>query len=220
MSGSQGSLGRGHSKGLRVYRIVILGDGGVGKSALTIQFVTHRFLDYHDPTIEDAYQKQAKIDDETALLDILDTAGQPEFTAMRDQYMRHGEGFILCYSISDRRSFEMVMENKTLIDRVRNRDDMPLVLVATKCDLKEKRVVSTIEGQALARRLKCPFVETSAALRYYVDEAFYEVIRSIRRKEQEESYLNKAQTKEPFKQKIRGFFQSIKGSKHSRGHKT
>jgi GTPase SAR1 family protein len=56
--------------------------------------------------------------------------------------MRHGEGFILCYSIADRRSFDVVMENKTLIDRVRNRDDMPLVLVATKCDLKEKRVVS------------------------------------------------------------------------------
>ncbi|GBP27289.1 GTP-binding protein Rit2 [Eumeta japonica] len=66
----------GTSRGLRVYKIVVLGDGGVGKSAVTLQFVSHSFLDYHDPTIEDSYQQQAVIDGEPALLDILDTAGQ------------------------------------------------------------------------------------------------------------------------------------------------
>ena len=54
-------------------------------TAVTLQFVSHSFLDYHDPTIEDSYQQQAIIDGEPALLDILDTAGQVEFTAMRDQ---------------------------------------------------------------------------------------------------------------------------------------
>uniref|UniRef100_A0A8C5TB99 Uncharacterized protein n=1 Tax=Malurus cyaneus samueli TaxID=2593467 RepID=A0A8C5TB99_9PASS len=73
---------------------------------MTMQFISHRFPDYHDPTIEDAYKTQVRIDDEPAYLDILDTAGQAEFTAMRDQYMRGGEGFIICYSITDRQSFQ------------------------------------------------------------------------------------------------------------------
>ena len=73
------------SVGLRRYRIVVLGDGGVGKSALTLQYVQHNFIDYHDPTIEDAYQQRTVIDSEPCLLDILDTAGQVEFTAMREQ---------------------------------------------------------------------------------------------------------------------------------------
>ena len=87
------------------YRLVVLGDGGVGKSALTLQYVQRNFLDYHDPTIEDAYVQRTVIDGESCVLDILDTAGQAEFTAMREQYMRGGEGFLVCYSIADRHSF-------------------------------------------------------------------------------------------------------------------
>eukprot|EP00456_Euglypha_rotunda_P009482 TRINITY_DN1213_c2_g3_i1.p1 TRINITY_DN1213_c2_g3~~TRINITY_DN1213_c2_g3_i1.p1 ORF type:complete len:102 (-),score=33.59 TRINITY_DN1213_c2_g3_i1:24-329(-) len=73
------------------YKLVVLGGGGVGKSALTIRLVTDNFLDEYDPTIEDSYRKQVMIDDETALLDILDTAGQEEFSSMQDQWMRDGK---------------------------------------------------------------------------------------------------------------------------------
>ncbi|KAI0227302.1 GTP-binding protein Rit2 [Lamellibrachia satsuma] len=112
-------------RAVRGYKIVVLGDGGVGKSALTMQFVCHQFLDYHDPTIEDVYQHQARIDGEPAQLEILDTAGQPEFTAMREQYMRAGEGFVVCYSVIARRSFDEALEYKKLIDRVRTADTTP-----------------------------------------------------------------------------------------------
>ena len=104
--------------GLRRYRVVVLGDGGVGKSALTLQYVQHNFIDYHDPTIEDAYQQRTVIDGEPCLLDILDTAGQVEFTAMREQYMRGGEGFIICYSIADKHSFLEAEEYRSLILKV------------------------------------------------------------------------------------------------------
>lgn len=67
---------------------------------------------------------------------------QPEFTAMREQYMRKGEGFIICYSITDRRSFEEAITYKNLIDRVRNREDIPIVIVGNKCDLEHMRKVS------------------------------------------------------------------------------
>jgi len=104
---------------LREYKLVVVGGGGVGKSALTIQFIQSHFVDEYDPTIEgaslespapaeaaDSYRKQCVIDEEVALLDVLDTAGQEEYSAMREQYMRTGEGFLLVYSITSRNSFE------------------------------------------------------------------------------------------------------------------
>src|SRR3954468_7446219 len=81
------------------YKIVVLGGGGVGKSALTIRLVTDNFLDEYDPTIEDSYRKNVIIDNDPAMLDILDTAGQEEFSSMQDQWMRDGQGFILVYNI-------------------------------------------------------------------------------------------------------------------------
>jgi len=62
----------------------------------------------YDPTIEDSYTKQCVIDDRVAKLDILDTAGQEEFSAMREQYMRSGEGFLLVFAFTDRASFDEV----------------------------------------------------------------------------------------------------------------
>ncbi|XP_069768457.1 GTP-binding protein Rit1-like isoform X2 [Narcine bancroftii] len=152
---------------------------------MTMQFISHRFLDYHDPTIEDAYKTRVRIDDESAHLDILDTAGQAEFTAMRDQYMRGGEGFIICYSITDRRSFQEAVEFKQLIYRVRHTYDIPVVLVGNKSDLGSLRQVSKEEGAVLAREFNCPFFETSAALRHYIDDVFHSMVREIRQKEKE-----------------------------------
>ena len=57
------------------YKIVIVGGGGVGKSAITLQFISNQFMQEYDPTIEDSYRRQCVIDGETAILDILDTAG-------------------------------------------------------------------------------------------------------------------------------------------------
>lgn len=81
------------------------------------------------------------IDGETALLDILDTAGQVEFTAMRNQHMRCGEGFIICYSVIDRHSYEEACEYRKLIHRLRFTEDIPLVLIANKSDLESLRKV-------------------------------------------------------------------------------
>ncbi|XP_026886387.1 GTP-binding protein Rit1 [Electrophorus electricus] len=169
----------------REYKLVMLGEGGVGKSAIIMQFISHRFPEDHDPTIEDAYKTQIRIDDKPANLDILDTAGQAEFTAMRDQYMRAGEGFIISYSITDRRSFQEARHFKQLIQRVRRTADTPVVLVGNKSDLVHLRQVSVEEGKELAREFQCPFFETSAALRYYIDEVFAALVRQIRQREAE-----------------------------------
>jgi len=90
----------------------------------------------------DSYRKQCVIDEETALLDVLDTAGQEEYSAMREQYMRTGEGFLLVYSITSRASFEEVMAYQKTILRVKDRDYFPMILVGNKCDLTHERQVS------------------------------------------------------------------------------
>ncbi|CAO3627097.1 unnamed protein product [Mucor fragilis] len=172
---------------VREYKLVMVGGGGVGKSALTIQFIQSHFVDEYDPTIEDSYRKQCVIDSETALLDVLDTAGQEEYSAMREQYMRNGEGFLLVYSITSRLSFDEITTFYQQICRVKDRDYFPMVLVGNKCDLEGDRQVSSQEGRDLAKNFGCQFIETSAKQRINVDEAFFEVVRDIRRynKEQE-----------------------------------
>ena len=96
----------------------------------------------YDPTIEDSYQKQCVIDGTVAKLDILDTAGQETFSAMREQYMRSGEGFLLVFSLSDRRSFEQAVTFHREILRVKDRDEFPILLVGNKADLDSQRAVS------------------------------------------------------------------------------
>merc|ERR1712083_493596 len=184
--GSAGQVSNSGNSGLRRYRIVVLGDGGVGKSALTLQYVQHNFIDYHDPTIEDAYRHRTVIDTEPCLLDILDTAGQVEFTAMREQYMRCGEGFIICYSITDRHSFLEAEEYRNLTLKVRAQENVPVVLVANKIDLSGQRKVTTEEGRDLANKFHCPFLETSAVHRSHVDEVFHTLVREIRKHHQED----------------------------------
>ncbi|THH10872.1 hypothetical protein EW145_g1011 [Phellinidium pouzarii] len=184
---------------LREYKLVVVGGGGVGKSALTIQFIQSHFVDEYDPTIEGtslcySYRKQCVIDDEVALLDVLDTAGQEEYGAMREQYMRTGEGFLLVYSITSRSSFEEISTFHQQILRVKDKDYFPVIVVANKCDLEYEHrcmLMSDIflpreEGRDLAKHFDCKFIETSAKQRINVDEAFSNLVREIRRYNKEQ----------------------------------
>jgi len=171
---------------LREYKLVVVGGGGVGKSALTIQFIQSHFVDEYDPTIEDSYRKQCVIDDEVALLDVLDTAGQEEYGAMREQYMRTGEGFLLVYSITSRNSFEEISTFHQQILRVKDKDSFPVIVVANKCDLEFERQVGMNEGRDLAKHFGCRFIETSAKQRINVDEAFSNLVREIRKYNKEQ----------------------------------
>merc|ERR1712088_1166277 len=163
------------------YKIVVVGGGGVGKSAITIQFIQSYFVTDYDPTIEDSYTKQCVIDDDVARLDILDTAGQEEFSAMREQYMRSGEGFLLVFSLTDQSSFGEIYKFHKQILRVKDRDEFPMLIVGNKADLSAHRQVSTADCEDMAKQLKTPFIECSAKNRMNVDQAFHELVRLIRR---------------------------------------
>ncbi|PWN22291.1 ras-like protein [Microstroma glucosiphilum] len=172
---------------LREYKLVVVGGGGVGKSALTIQFIQNQFPEEYDPTIEDSYRKQCLIDEEVALLDVLDTAGQEEYSAMREQYMRTGEGFLLVYSITSRDSFDEISIFHQQILRVKDKEYFPVIVVANKCDLDYERQVGTHEGRELARHFGCRFIEASAKQRINVEEAFSSLVRDIRKYNKEQA---------------------------------
>ncbi|XP_018424626.1 PREDICTED: ras-related protein R-Ras2-like [Nanorana parkeri] len=163
------------------YKLVVVGGGGVGKSALTIQFIQSYFVSDYDPTIEDSYTKICNIDGKQTRLDILDTAGQEEFGAMREQYMRTGEGFLLIFAINDRGSFNEMSKFHTQILRVKDRDEFPMILVGNKADLDLQRQVTKEEALNFARENRIPYMEASAKIRLNVDESFHELVRAIRK---------------------------------------
>ncbi|KAB7500763.1 Ras-related protein M-Ras [Armadillidium nasatum] len=170
------------SEKLSTYKLVVVGDGGVGKSALTIQFFQRQFVTDYDPTIEDSYIQHTEVDAEWCILDVLDTAGQEEFSAMREQYMRKGDGFMLVYSVTDKQSFENIPHFYNQILRVKDKDSYPMLLVGNKIDLVHQRKVSEEMGREMSQRLNVGFIETSAKdPPHNVDAAFHDVIRIIRK---------------------------------------
>ncbi|KAJ3017328.1 UNVERIFIED_CONTAM: Ras GTPase ras2 [Siphonaria sp. JEL0065] len=179
------------------HRLVVLGDGGVGKTALTLQLCTNHFVETYDPTIEDSYNKQVVVDDVACNLEILDTAGQEEYTALRDQWIRDGEGFLLVFSLTSRSTFFRIEGFLDQILRVKDTDDhVPIILVGNKSDRTGEREVSREEGQALATKMRCQYVETSAKFRQNVDLVFYNVVRVLRK---EQEYLTNIRTSKTLK---------------------
>eukprot|EP01086_Lenisia_limosa_P004301 TRINITY_DN19455_c0_g1_i1.p1 TRINITY_DN19455_c0_g1~~TRINITY_DN19455_c0_g1_i1.p1 ORF type:complete len:182 (+),score=25.95 TRINITY_DN19455_c0_g1_i1:129-674(+) len=163
------------------HTLVMIGGGGVGKSSLTVQFLHNKFLKDYDPTIEESYRKQVVVDEKACVLVIVDTAGQEEFQALRDEHMGAGEGFVLVYSLTSRSSFDDAKSLRSRILRVTGKETVPIALIGNKFDLQDYREVPTNEGKALASSWSVPFLETSAKSRLNVDSAFYTVVREIRK---------------------------------------
>ena len=164
------------------YHVVLLGDGGVGKSCITIQMTANTFVEEYDPTIEDVYRKQIVVDDQSCLLEILDTGGREEFTALRDQSIREAHGYIIVYSITSLSSFEFVDGYINQVFRVAKPEaHASMILAGNKVDLQESRKVETFKGSQLAAHYGIPFYETSAKLRTNIEEIFCKLIRLIRK---------------------------------------
>jgi Ras-related protein Rap-2C len=164
---------------MREYKVVVLGSGGVGKSALTVKFVSGTFMEKYDPTIEDFYRKEIEVDSAPSVLEILDTAGTEQFASMRDLYIKNGQGFVIVYSITSLQTFQDIKTMKEQIQRVKGIDDIPMILVGNKADLEHQREVPSSEGVSLAQSWGCPFIETSAKNTQNVNEVFIEIVREM-----------------------------------------
>nr|XP_023659918.1 ras-related protein Rap-1A-like isoform X2 [Paramormyrops kingsleyae] len=117
------------------------------------------------------------------MLEILDTAGTEQFTAMRDLYMKNGQGFALVYSITAQSTFNDLQDLREQILRVKDTEDVPMILVGNKCDLEEERVVGKEQGHSLAQQWNhCAFLESSAKSKINVLDIFFDLVRQINRK--------------------------------------
>ncbi|XP_034193087.1 ras-like protein A isoform X1 [Osmia lignaria lignaria] len=174
-----------------MHKVIMVGSGGVGKSALTLQFMYDEFVEDYEPTKADSYRKKVVLDGEEVQIDILDTAGQEDYAAIRDNYFRSGEGFLCVFSITEDDSFQATQEFREQILRVKNDENIPFLLVGNKSDLQEKRKVTLAEAQARSQQWGVPYVETSAKTKENVDKVFFDLMREIRsRKIEDKSASN------------------------------
>ena len=118
------------------------------------------------------------------MLEILDTAGTEQFTAMRELYMKQGQGFLLVFSITNMNSFYELAELREAISRIKEDDDIPLVVVGNKSDMEDDRAVPRARAFQLAQSWgQKPYFETSARRRTNVDEVFLNLCRQILQKD-------------------------------------
>ncbi|CAI4057280.1 hypothetical protein N7582_000819 [Saccharomyces uvarum] len=176
-------------------KIALLGARNVGKTTLTVRFVESRFVESYYPTIENDFTKIISYRNHDCTLEILDTAGQDEASLLSMKSLTGVRGIILCYSIVNRASFDLipVLWDK-LVDHM-GRDDLPVILVGTKSDLErdakdESRCVTKAEGEKLAstigsqdKKNQAMFIECSAEQDYNVEEAFTLVLKQMERVE-------------------------------------
>ncbi|CAG5115814.1 unnamed protein product [Candidula unifasciata] len=170
-----------------IHKVIMVGSGGVGKSALTLQFMYDEFVEDYEPTKADSYRKKVVLDGEEVQIDILDTAGQEDYAAIRDNYFRSGEGFLCVFSIKEQESFQATQDFREQILRVKNDENIPFLLVGNMVDLAEQRQVSVQEATKRAQEWKVNYVETSAKTRVNVDKVFYDLMREIRARKMEAS---------------------------------
>jgi Ras-related protein Ral-A len=138
---------------------------------------------------------------EDVQIDILDTAGQEDYAAIRDNYFRSGEGFLCIFSITEDESFQATQEFREQILRVKNDENIPFLLVGNKSDLEDRRKVSFQEASDRAKQWGVPYVETSAKTREHVDKVFYDLMREIRARKMEENKTNNGRGKDKSKKK-------------------
>eukprot|EP01084_Bolivina_argentea_P084473 152751_1 len=189
------------------HKIVVLGAGGVGKSAITIRMVANEWRKEYDPTIEDSYTCMINVNGKNEQLDILDTAGQEQFAALQDHWIRAAEAFVLVYSVQSERTFKHCADLYKKILRNKDDDDpefLDLILCGNKTDLPMKEhQVSYDTGKRLADSWGCPFLETSAKTGHNVYESFETLIQKIHqtRTERENSQYDKPKEQKKKKNK-------------------
>ncbi|KAM6148221.1 GTP-binding protein REM 1-like [Rhynchocyon petersi] len=165
-----------------LYRVVLLGDPGVGKTSLASLFAVKQERDPNEQLGEDVYERTLTVDGEDTTLVVVDTweAEKRDEGWSQELCLQVGSAYVLVYSIADRGSFESASELRIQLRRAHQADHVPIILVGNKADLARCREVSVEEGRACIVVFDCKFIETSATLQHNVAELFEGVERQLR----------------------------------------
>jgi len=162
-----------------LFKYIIIGDTGVGKSCLLLQFTDKRFQPVHDLTIGVEFgARMITIENRQIKLQIWDTAGQESFRSITRSYYRGAAGALLVYDITRRETFNHL--TRWLEEARQNANQsMVIMLIGNKSDLDHRRQVSKEEGEQFAREHNLIFLETSAKTAANVEEAFINTAQKI-----------------------------------------
>jgi len=172
------------------FKILLIGDSGVGKSCLLLRFADDSWTDTHISTIGVDFKiKTLNIDGKTIKLQIWDTAGQERFRTITSSYYRGAQGIILVYDCTDQESFNNVKQWMGEIDRYAC-ENVNKLLVGNKTDLVNEKVVDTSTAKAFADSMGIPFIETSAKNATNVEQCFVSMARDIKNRLSESAENN------------------------------
>ncbi|CAG5862314.1 unnamed protein product [Menidia menidia] len=156
----------------RVIKIAVIGGSGVGKTALVVRFLTRRFIGDYERNAGNLYSREVQLDGEQVTIQVQDTPG----TEMSDNgisipdhvtcSVQWADAVVLVYSVTDRRSFDLIDQLHQLVVRSGAANMPPVILLANKADLLHLRRVDSQQGPSLAATLGCSFYEVSASEDY------------------------------------------------------
>jgi Ras-related protein Rab-1A len=178
-----------------LFKIIIVGDTGVGKSCVLLRFVDEAFTDSYISTIGVDFKiKTIELDGKTIKLQLWDTAGQERFRTITSSYYRGTNGVVLVYDVTDITSFNSIKQWLSEVERYASPNTLKL-LIGNKSDLNHKRVIPYEQGLAYAKDLDIPFIETSAKNNNGIKEAFETMAREIKNKVSNDSINKKESNK-------------------------
>nr|ABY85791.1 GTPase Rab1 [Larix kaempferi] len=165
-----------------LFKLLLIGDSGVGKSCLLLRFADDSYVDSYISTIGVDFKiRTIELDGKAIKLQIWDTAGQERFRTITSSYYRGAHGIIIVYDVTDMDSFNNVKQWLSEIDKYAS-DSVSKLLVGNKCDMTEKRVVDQQMAKSFADELGIPFLETSAKDASNVEQAFLTMAGEVKRR--------------------------------------
>ncbi|EFC44708.1 ras family small GTPase [Naegleria gruberi] len=185
-----------NDKGEECFTFAVCGGGGVGKSSITIRWTQDTFIEIYDPTIENTFDIARKVDNKTTYLTIVDTAGQDEFSALQDVYMRTAFGFVLVFDCTSHQSLEELQKYTERISRIKmdvnkpvDGKECPIIIIGNKVDmLKENPKLKGITEKETKEFMKThlllpentPLFFASAKTTENLKECFESIVREMR----------------------------------------
>ncbi|CAL5436805.1 unnamed protein product [Camellia sinensis] len=166
-----------------LFKLLLIGDSGVGKSCLLLRFADDSYLESYISTIGVDFKiRTVEQDGKTIKLQIWDTAGQERFRTITSSYYRGAHGIIVVYDVTDQESFNNVKQWLSEIDRYAS-ENVNKLLVGNKCDLTAQKVVSYETAKEFADEIGIPFLETSAKNATNVEQAFMAMAAEIKNRD-------------------------------------
>lgn len=180
-----------------LFKLLLIGDSGVGKSCLLLRFADDTYTESYISTIGVDFKiRTVELDGKVIKLQIWDTAGQERFRTITSSYYRGAHGIIVVYDVTDQESFNNVKQWLNEIDRYAN-ENVNKLLVGNKSDLTAKKVVDTQTAKAFADEIGIPFLETSAKNATNVEQAFMTMAAEIKNRMASQPVVNKPSTIRP-----------------------